>query len=247
MDEQYLRIHRALLNFLNDACAVCKDRPLHLYRRLVYKTRASQLRKMGQHITAVKAFCSANKDAILTKDASRLVEPNDCIRFSDTIFVNARSLLTSAPDITSSDMLWNHLIAVGASVEDGDDTSFRDCMRALRAERQRTGDPASATSAIEGDTAEDDLLASIVRKVERSVEPGTQIDPNQAVQQMMSSGMFGDVMSSMTAGLSHGTISLPRLMSSVNSMITKLGVADEPQIVNLVNVLGSLPDVDNKK
>jgi hypothetical protein len=74
-------------------------------------------------------------------------------------------------------------------------------------------------------SSEEDFLSNIINKVEQSVDK-SKIDSNNpmsAIGNLMQSGVMTDLVNGMQKGLSDGSLNVGKLMSSVQTMIGKLG------------------------
>jgi hypothetical protein len=70
---------------------------------------------------------------------------------------------------------------------------------------------------------EEEFLSGLIEKVESSINPEEIKEPLQAVNKIMTSGVFNDLMSNMQNGLSSGKLDLNKLMGTVQGMMGKMG------------------------
>ena len=131
-----------------------KQRPLKLYVRLLTRTTLSHEKAIKKHIDAFREFCTANRDALETKDASKLVKNK--IIYSERVYIDMSRIFSSA-DKETINVIWEHLLTISALV---DPTG-----KARQILRQ---------SAKKGDSAmEANFLTDIIGKVEKHVDPGS--------------------------------------------------------------------------
>lgn len=232
--EYNLLTFKAISKFINDLSEVfsTQQHALKLYQRLVNKTTINHDKAMGKHIEAFKHFCVVNREALETKNITKLVENK--IEYSERVFIDFASIFRLS-DSETSEVIWKHLLTISAFV-----------------------DPASRAKEIlkkNSSGKEGDFLANIIDKVEQNVDPNST-NPMEAVSQIMKSGVFTDLLSGMNNGLQDGSLDLGKLMSTVQNLCTNLtppsadgsspkmpgmpGGAGMPDMSQLFNSLGSM-------
>lgn len=197
-----------------------RQRPLKLYVRLLTRTTLSHEKAIKKHIEAFREFCTANREALETKDAKKLVKNK--IIYSERVYIDM-SRIFSAADKETTNIIWEHLLTIAALV---DPTGKA---RQILKESAKKGN--SATEA--------NFLTDIIGKVEKHVDP--EADPMQAVASIMQSGVFADLVGGMGSGLQDGSLDLGKLMGTVQSMVSNLseGATDAKQW-DTADLLGSM-------
>ena len=205
-----------------------KNHSLKLYEHLLNKTTLSHDKAIKKHITAYKNFCIANRDAILQKDSTLLVENK--VMYSTRVYIDFLNIFKEA-DKDTANIIWKHLLTISALV-----------------------DPAGKAKEIlknNVDTKEANFLSDIINKVESNVNPNS--NPLEAISSIMSSGVFNDLITGMNSGIQNGDLDLGKLMGTVQTMCSSLSDINSDQggdkdqnPMNMLNSLMSNMNTDNK-
>ena len=180
-----------------------KQHSLALYCRLINKTTLAHDAPIKKHISSFTSFCISNRDAITSKDHTKLVD--SIIKYSDKVFINMKHIFNLADSDTQS-VIWSHLLTISALVDSS--SNAKEILKSLDILK-------------ECDSAEEsDFLSKLMEKIESHVDPNAT--PMQAMASIMSSGILGDLIGGMNSGLSNGSLNLPKIMASVQKMITKM-------------------------
>lgn len=181
------------------------NRALKLYAHLISKTTLSHDIPIQKHITAVKDFCVANRDAILTKSSNKI---NGEIKYSQRVYIDIKEIFTQS-DIDTREIIWKHLLTLSA---------LTDPTARAKEMLKETGKNA---------VNEADFLSNIIGKVEEHVDPNA--NPMDAVSSIMKSGIFTELVGGMGNGLQDGSLDLSKLMGTVQKMVTTLNDGVESQ------------------
>ena len=228
MEDSYLIIFKAISNFVTDLGESfgTKQRSLLLYRHLIEKTTIIHEEPIKKHITAWRNFCKKNSDAIIQRDYKNLV---DKILYSEKVYIDLGEIFPIA-DKTETDIIWKHLLTIHAFL-----------------------DPTSKAKEIlknsmkKGGGKEDEFLHNIIDQVEQHVDPSS--NPMEAVNSIMNSGLFSNLVQGMNSGVTDGSMDLGRLLNSVNNMVTSLGQMAHaqgggstlpPEMSQMTNMLDSM-------
>ena len=177
------------------------QRSLKLYAHLIGKTTLSHEKAISKHVSAFTLFCTSNRDALETKDYTKLVENK--ISYSDRVFIDMSQIFPGS-DKGTSDVIWTHLLTIAALVD-----PTGKARQILKATAKKEGAPTEAN-----------FLNDIIGKVEEHVDPNA--NPMEAVSSIMKSGVFTDLVSGMGNGLQDGSLDLGKLMGTVQTMVTTL-------------------------
>ena len=172
---------------------------LKLYNRLISKTTISHDKAIQKHIDIFKDFCTTNRDGLLNKDIKKIITHK--IIYSDKVYIDFSNIFKRADKETTS-VIWKHLLTISALV-----------------------DPAGNAKEIlknSPDNIEADFLTDIINKVETHVSPGA--NPMEAINSIMSSGVFTELISGMNSGIQDGKLDLGKLMGTVQKMCVSIGV-----------------------
>ena len=210
LDDTGLITFKAITDFTTDLEKVFgKDQAsLRLYSRLIEHTRLLHVEPILKHIEAFKEFCVDNREAIIEKSDSDLV--NTKIRYSEKVFINMESLFRLA-DKSTKEVMWSHLLTISALTDPSSQA------------KKVLSDSIKQKQARGGTGSEEKFLSSIIDKVEQHVDPETITNPMQAVTQIMTSGVFTDLIGNMNEGLQSGDLDLGRLMGAVQGMVGSMG------------------------
>ncbi len=235
MNEETLLIgFKAVCNFIADLTSAFgkKHKPLKLYNRLASHTQISHDQAIRKHIVVFHDFCVANRDAILTKDVSKIVQKK--IMYSDRVYIDMGFIFASADDETLP-AIWQHLLTISAII-----------------------DPAGKAKEILKKSSEDgkfsnetDFLTNVISKVEQSVKPGA--NPMEAVTSIMQSGIFTDLISGMQGGIQSGKMDITKLLGAVQGMVSNLSsqAGDDPEskqtAAMLTNMSSMMGNIANKE
>ena len=193
---------KAIANFTNDLASVFGEihRPLKLYDHLITKTTIAHDKPILKHIEAFREFCVSNREAISEKNINNLTFRK--IFYSKRVFIDMGFIFQKS-DPETTNVIWKHLLTISALV---DPTG-----KAREILKEETKN---------GYVGEANFLTDIISKVESQVDPNA--NPMEAVASIMKSGIFTDLVNGMGSGLQDGTLDLNKLMSTVQTMVTKL-------------------------
>jgi hypothetical protein len=188
---------KAISDFVNDLFLCFETiKPLELYHHLISKTLISHEVAIQKHFDAFQKFCLENRDGICSLDFDLLVETK--ISYSDKVFIDLKEIFAVA-DTDTKNAIWKHILNITSIV-----------------------DPSSKARQILKDTVgkESDFLSDVIGKIEKNVDPNA--NPMEAISSIMQSGIFTDLITGMGAGLQNGTLDLPKMMSTVQTMVNKI-------------------------
>lgn len=203
---------KAISNFIRDLSQVFadKNRSLALYNRLIEKTSITNEKPIAKHIECFTAFCTANRDAILAKDRSKIT--NNTITYSEKVFLNIDEILDESDEETR-EAVWNHLLAISAVVDPASNAK-----KILRESMERR-----IAVAGDGQGKEAEFINNIVEKIESNITPEAMQNPMAAIGTMLSSGVLTDMVGNLQKGLSDGSIDIGRLLGTFQGMAGGLG------------------------
>ena len=212
MEDNTLIVFNSITKFVHslNECFGEKQRSLQLYSRLIEKTTIIHEGPIQKHIAAFQSFCDKNQNAIYEKDETKFTQTN--ISYSERVFINMSDVFKNASQ-NEKETIWKHLLLLMVR--------FDPSGRAKKILKE------SLKKSKESSENEENFLNNIINKVEKNVSPSD--NPMQAVSSVMSSGLFTDLIGSMTSGLNNGELDLSKLMGTVQSMVTNLtGKSDMP-------------------
>ena len=217
---------KAIVTFVNELEETFGDehRSLKLYAKLLNRTTLAHNKPIKKHIDSFSNFCIKNRESILNKNSKEFIEYK--ILYSQRVFIDMKEIFSLiSKDKETEQVIWKHLLFISARVDPTGQA------------KQLLKDQQSS----KGNGEEVDFLSDIISKVESSVDPDA--DPMQAVSSIMSSGVFTELVQGMGNGLQDGSLDLPKLMSTVQTMVTKLNDQVDPNqeggdnAVNMINTM----------
>lgn len=209
MDNTSILIFKSITGFISDLNTEfgSKHKSIALYNRLLEKTGIVHTGPVHKHIECFRTFFSANVKGMEEQNAS-LFSPSR-ISYSDRVYVDLTSVLRHSSQESAS-IIWKHLLTIWGLI---DPTS--QAKRILNESVKQSN----------GTDKESKFLSDIIERVEKSVSsPDVDMSsPMSAVSNLMSSGVFTDLINGMQTGLSDGSLDIGKLMGSVQGMMAKMG------------------------
>lgn len=188
MDNTSILIFKSITGFISDLNTEfgSKHKSIALYNRLLEKTGIVHTGPVNKHIECFRTFFSANVKGMEEQNAT-LFSPSR-ISYSDRVYVDLTSVLRHSSQESSS-IIWKHLLIIWGLI---DPTS--QAKRILNESVKHSN----------GTDKESKFLSDIIERVEKSVT-SADVDmssPMSAVSNLMSSGVFTDLINGMQTGLS---------------------------------------------
>lgn len=226
MEDSQLAVFNAISKFISclNECYGPKQLSLQLYNTLLNKTTLSHTEAIEKHISLFKVFCTDNQEAILERKNDLIQNYN--IEYSDKIKIDFKQIFELA-DNSEKSVIWNHILIICAYLNPQ-----------VRAKEILMKD--------KDNTNESSFLNDIISTVENNVGEDVN-DPMKAVGNIMSSGVFTNLVGNMTSGLQNGDLDLGKLVGTVNNMVGTLvqdangeGSAMPPEMGAMMNNLTSM-------
>ena len=238
MEDNTLIVFNSITKFVHslNECFGEKQRSLQLYSHLIEKTTIIHEGPIQKHINAFRDFCKKNEDAICVKDETKFTQKD--ITYSDRVFINMSEIFENASP-SEKETIWKHILLLMVR--------FDPAGKAKKILKE------SLKKSQESNDNEGDFLNNIINKVEKNVSPTD--NPMQAVSSIMSSGIFTDLIGSMTSGLNNGELDLGKLMGTVNGMVSNIAdKSDMPpemagmmsQMTGMMNKLNEMQGTEMK-
>ena len=93
-------------------------------------------------------------------------------------------------------------------------------------------------------TNEDNFLTNVMEKVGRQIDPSQVSDPSQMMTNIMSSGVFTELMSDMNNGMTNGDLDINKMMGSLRRRIGHLLSAIQLPFA-CINILSNNSSIDD--
>lgn len=232
MDDTTLIAFKAIASFVNNLSEEFgkRQKSLALYGRLIQKTGVVHEKPILKHLDAFRSFCVSNREAISSLDKNKISQSR--ISYSENVYIDISHVFNMA-DKETSDIIWKHILTISALVDPANNA--KQILKENISKKKETGEPAN----------EDEFLSSLIEKVESSIDPNSMSeDPMQAVNGLMSSGVFTELIGSMQSGLSNGNLDITKLLGSVQNMMGKMnpdaGAGNAPGMPDLSSMFSML-------
>ncbi len=199
-----------------------KHRPLKLYHKLLEYVKVSDTEHIAKHVSSFRHFCEVNQDAIESKDRAKLKEP--VVTFSSKVFINIDYILSLA-DKEMQDDIWTHILTITA-------TLFPKSRAKGLLREQR------AKEAINNGTKEGDWITSMIGKVEKSFEPGSEGG--------VPTELFGEIFAGMSKGVEDGNLDIGKLLGSLQTICSTVGIDSGEGGLNLESMFAGLTTGDGE-
>ena len=204
--DQTLSLFKAISSFVTNLneCYGPGQKTLQLYARLISKTTLVDDAPIKRHIEAFKKFCSMNKDAIIEKNNAKFVEER--ISYNERVYIDMAQIFRKA-QTSEKRIIWQHLLSICALVDPRSKAkeTLKDFINNNNTETGK----------------EQEFLSDIFDRVGSNIE--SEGNPLQAVGNLMSSGLFTDIVGTMSNGLESGDLDLGKLMGSMQGMVAGIG------------------------
>jgi hypothetical protein len=194
-----------------------EHRPVLLYSHLLSKTTTEHKTAISKNVLAFQEFMITNREAVYNKDVSSLVDTK--ISYSDKVFVDINEVFRlAADDAKTVKVLWIHILLISAVVDP-----------AGKAKQILSQNPGKK---------ENNFMADVLDKVEKAVPKDAS--PQDAFSSIMSSGIFTDIMGSMTKGLDSGEFDIQGLLGSATSAMKGLSPDGEGAPLDMGKMMGEM-------
>lgn len=206
INDTSLLIFKAIASFVHDLNEIYgeKYKPLLLYSHLLEKTGVIHEEPIKKHIQIFQTFLIENDEAIVQKNETKF--KTTMIHYSEKVFLDMKEVFQIAG--TDKKTIWQHLLTLSALLNPS--SKAKDILRKEK----------------ENQEPEEDFLSSLVEKVGQHIDP-TSTNPMDSMNNLVSSGVFGELMNNMDKGISNGTLDMGKMVGSLQTMIGSLSTMME--------------------
>jgi hypothetical protein len=223
-DDMMLLGFKAISNFTCELSELFgdKQKSLKLYARLIKATTLNHDVAIKKHFDAFRKFCIENRDAIMEKNHANLTGN---VTYSDRVYINLINIFQHA-DAETKSAIWKHILIISALVDPAG--------KAKQVLREQQENKESSGGA--------DFLSNLISKVEAHIDTDANANPMQAVQSIMASGVFTELVGGMNDGLSNGTLDIGKLMGTVQGMMGAMngGGGSAPDMAGMMGMLSGM-------
>ena len=206
MNNSNLLAFKSISNFVKslNECFGPNQKTLQLYSRLLEKTTLSHEDAMQKHIDIFKKFCTDNKDGIINKNSKLITDFK--IPFNKRVYINLEPIFATA-DADEMKTIWQHLLNICSYIDP--ESNAKNILKESMKTNSNTG------------AAEENFINNLIENVSKNVDENPD-NPMQSINNIMSSGLFTDLLGGMSNGLESGELDLGKLMGTVQGMISTI-------------------------
>lgn len=195
--------------------------PLALYNRLLEKTPVTNTLAIQKQVSIFYDFCKRNKEGILGKNKEQIQEK---IIFSKKIYIDIKDILKKS-DPETEDIIWRHMLLISFHMFQTDD--IREIIKNL----------SSSSSSSDETKSEQDFISTFMTKIETQFKDKQFTDPMTATTELLQSGLFTEMVSTMNTQIQSGNLNIAKLLGSVQGMMGNISgeISSNAQGSNLIN------------
>lgn len=217
-------IFKSICMFVKDLNVEFGERYIEvkLYNHLLEKTGITNSGPIQKHIKSFGTFFSENHEAVETMNANKF--KNGTVKYSEKVFVNVEKLLKDPEtNAETKAVIWKHLLYIWNLIDPASQAK-----RILK----ETSDTSKESVFIENML---DKVAGVVNNQQLSQSE----NPMGVAMNLMSSGVFSEIISGLTTEMNSGQLDMTKMFSSVNTLITKLSPDGmvPPEVANMMNMV----------
>jgi hypothetical protein len=192
--------------------------PLALYNRLLEKTPVTNTLAIQKQVSIFYDFCKRNKEGILGKNKEQIQEK---IIFSKKIYIDIKDILKKS-DPETEDIIWRHMLLISFHMFQTDD--IREIIKNLSSSSDET-------------KSEQDFISTFMTKIETQFKDKQFTDPMTATTELLQSGLFTEMVSTMNTQIQSGNLNIAKLLGSVQGMMGNISgeISSSAQGSNLIN------------
>lgn len=211
---------------------------LALYNRLLEKTPITNTLAIQKHILIFNDFCKRNKEYILSKNKNQIQEK---IIFSNKIYIEIKEIITKS-DSETQEVIWKHLLLICFHLFQTDD--IKQIIKNI-----------SSPSNSDEIKSEQDFISTFMTKIESKFKDKEFTDPMSATSELLQSGLFTEMVSTMNTEIQSGNLNIAKLLGSVQGMLGNISGevnssnTDSNLINNMMSNMMSVlsPNIDKLK
>ena len=202
-----------------------KNKPLRLYARLIEQTTFSHELPIKKHVQAFTNFCVLNRDAIYTKNIDKLHQSK--ISYSERVYLDIKDVFKLA-DRDQKVVMWQHILTISALVD-------------------TTGRAKQILKDSNDNSKETNFLTDIIEKVEKNVDVENMSNPFDAIGQIMSSGVFTELIGNMNDQVNSGQLDINKMLSAVQGMVSNI-TKEQPEMSQMIDgIMKNMGNLDLEK
>lgn len=201
-NDEKLKIFSRIVNFVNQLNNVFGKRQhsLQLYNRLITNIKISSTLGIDKHIDIFKDFTLKNRECIVSKCPSKLVENN--IKYSDNINIKMKEIFRMS-DIDTTKIIFDHLIVINA------------LLNSTTENKEILKDSLKSTSS--SNNAEKNCIDEIISNLENVIDPQNSNSAAEILK-LTTNPNFTNMMKNMIGGITSGDLDPAKLFTTAVNM-----------------------------
>jgi|LauGreDrversion4_2_1035121.scaffolds.fasta_scaffold320965_2 hypothetical protein len=232
--DENLRIFKKIKSFVSELQNITSIQSVKNYFLFLDKTPDNHSKGVAKQVSIFRDWILANEKAITQADVKLLSE--NPIEYNKDIQIPLKSIALEN-ESSIQEVILKHLQLILFLFNPSEELNL-----VISSQKSKVKN-------------EENFLNSFMNKIEQSFSNTEFTDPMQATTQLMSSNIFGDLVSSLEQGVNDGSLDLMSLMGTVQGMMGALKSEDPTAAASIDSMMGSLmgggfpfgPSGDEKK
>ena len=214
-----------------------KHHSLRLYNRLISQTTLTHESGIIKNIETFKAFCIDNREQIKNRTHHNL---NGNISYSNRVYIDLKDIL-SQPDNDSEtiDAIWNHMLAISAIVDPENKT--KEILKKRLKKTHKSSHSGGGVASTKGMDLITNLMGSLQSQIgQTDMLDNSGGDPMKLISNIMSSGIFNNMLSQVTNSFKDQNLDLNDVMGATQSILSNLQKDNDGQMPDLQSLVSGV-------
>lgn len=204
LSNEDLIAYKTITSFVNDLCDGYGDtyHSLKLYNRLLQKTTLSNSHSIRKHISVFRNFSIEYRDDILNNNLSPKLSQSKIV-YSDRVYIDIGRILKNS-DKQTLILIFKHLLSISALL-DPIGKAKEVLKKMLNSENVND---------------EGGIFNDIFSKISDNINP--ESNPMEAIGSILNSGVFTDIINTVSKKMEDGKLDLGKLMGGMQNMMSNI-------------------------
>lgn len=230
-EDASLLTFEAISEFVNELSGVfCTAKsPLSLYKRILeHINKNNSGDSIQKCISGFAGFFANYEDSISTLEKFKTIPRDTVIRYGDSknVYLEIQKYIYKSKTDDERNIIRSHLLTIAATIDPSEKSLAN----------LNSVSPLLNKFNLDASSKEGQFVANVIQKAQKTMSNNKSDDPTTAIMGLLSSGLVGDMISGLQAGVETGSMDVSKLFSSMQSALT--GVMDV-QKENLEEVMNS--------
>lgn len=214
-----LRIFKKIKSFVSELQNITSNQTVKNYFLFLDKTPDNHSKGVAKQVSIFQDWILANETAITQGDISALAET--AIEYNKDIQIPLKAIALEN-ESSIQEVILKHLQLILFLFKPSEELNV-----VISSQKSKVKN-------------EENFLNNFMNKIEASYSNTEFTDPMQATTQLMSSNIFGELVSGLEQGVNDGSLDLMSLMGTVQGMIGALKSEDPTVAASIDSMMGSL-------